>query len=238
MSTLEFRGKALHVKAVMAALAAAEKGRHKYVKVRFKDVGLKTLLRLSSVARRRRYAVGTDPTSVALDVDIVQIVVNPDMQHRGVATNFYEVLLDAAKRMGRGVFVECCITPASMGWANKLVRNGRAVPYSPYPGYPAESFISQLGAGAADTGTAGATATADALSASAGAANAGLDTTAVTAAATAAAAAAAAAAATAATAAAATAAAAAAKAPAGIDAADNCVPKRGANSASTAAMVQ
>ena len=85
------------------------------------------LLRWSTAPRRQN--------SKHLDIDIVQMQTNPTRS--GIGTKFVVNLIEAAKKLDRGVFLEQTITEGSRAWAAKLVREELMQPY-----YLDDNFIS------------------------------------------------------------------------------------------------
>lgn len=76
--------------------------------------------RLSGVPRR---------DNQILDIDIVQIEIKEEYQRQGNGVQFFKNVVEAAKLMNRGVFLEQCITPASQGLRGKLIELGLATAY-------------------------------------------------------------------------------------------------------------
>lgn len=99
----------------------------KYKQVRIPPVS--AMLRVSSVPRRGHNG--------PLNINIVQIEVDPSQQKMGYGTLFFKSLMKAAKKMERGVYLEQAITPASQALAKKLVREGLATQFNNY------SFLSK-----------------------------------------------------------------------------------------------
>lgn len=80
---------------------------------------------VSIVKRRKNHVQNPDQ----LDFDIKQITVPDRFQGKGNATEFFKIVVSAARELGRGVFVENCITPASKKWRKRLIAQGLVVGY-------------------------------------------------------------------------------------------------------------
>jgi len=97
------------------------KFRQKYLELNNKY--MRVQLRLSSVARRGKGG--------PLDVDIVTIEVKQQFRGHGFASLFFNRLVDVAKQIGRGVFIEQCITDGSQSLAASLLKKNLIVGKDP-----------------------------------------------------------------------------------------------------------
>ena len=77
--------------------------------------------RFSTVPRR-------DNTTM-LDIDIVQIEIKEAYQKKGNGIQFFKNVIEAAKELEKGVYLEQCITPASQAWRKRLIELKLALPY-------------------------------------------------------------------------------------------------------------
>jgi len=78
-----------------------------------------------------------------LDIDIVQIEIEEAYQKQGNGVQFFRNMIEAAKHLDKGVYLEQCITPASQAWRKRLIKLQLVLPYKEeiYGNYNAISII-------------------------------------------------------------------------------------------------
>ena len=104
----------------------------------FRSPMIDAQFRLSIVPRR---------TTGQLDIDITQIAVPEGYQKKGIATQFFKMVVSASQELGRGVFVENCITEASQKWRARLIALHLADGYTVYHALSKGSESGESGGG-------------------------------------------------------------------------------------------